>query len=82
MGAEFIANSLEDMCDLMCNNRIPGRSSLNQITDEICEKVCRWYVKALEENKDPDVAQVWLEDNYCRSCPLNKLEDVCTKKEI
>ena len=25
MGAEFVVESLEDMCDLMCNNKIPGR---------------------------------------------------------
>ena len=25
MGAEFVVESLDDMCDLMCNNRIPKR---------------------------------------------------------
>ena len=30
MGAEFIAESLEDLCDLMCNNHIPVRKKTKE----------------------------------------------------
>ena len=44
------------------------------VADEVCENVCRWREKALEENKDPDDAQRWLEQNYCNSgCPVMRL---------
>lgn len=45
------------------------------VADEVCENVCRWREKALEENKDPDDAQRWLEQNYCNSgCPIMRLQ--------
>ena len=45
-----------------------------QIAEEVCDKVCRWRERALQENKDPDDAQEWLEKNYCNSgCPINRM---------
>ena len=32
MGAEFIAGSLEELCDLMCNNTIPKRKERKKMT--------------------------------------------------
>lgn len=41
MGKEFVVNSLEELCDLMCNNRLP-----EQGIREICEN-CKY------DRKDP-----------------------------
>ena len=47
---------------------------LEQIADEVCDNVCRWRERALQENKNPDDAQEWLERNYCNSgCPISRL---------
>lgn len=47
MGMEFTVDTLEDMCDLMCLNRIPKRRK-NEYSDDnsqgrqrICDNVCR-----------------------------------------
>jgi len=40
MGLEIQVNSLEEMCDLMCNNKIPKKAPEGQIkvTDRMCRR--------------------------------------------
>ena len=33
MGKEFVVNSLEELCDLMCNNIVPDRKNNCQYSD-------------------------------------------------
>ena len=35
MGAEFVVNSLEEMCDLMCNNKIPGGKKMDRVIYDV-----------------------------------------------
>lgn len=49
-------------------------SQREQIADEVCDNICRWREKALQENKDPDDAEKWLEQNHCNAdCPIVRL---------
>lgn len=48
---------------------------LEGIKDEICDNVCRWRVRAFEQNKDPDDAERWLDMGYCsQGCPVERLK--------
>ena len=50
-------------------------NDLEEIKDEICDNVCRWRVRAFEQNKDPDDAERWLDSAYCsQGCPVMRLE--------
>lgn len=45
-----------------------------EIADDICDNICRWREKALQENKDPDEAEKWLERNHCSAdCPVVRM---------
>ena len=35
MGAEFVVDSLEEMCDLMCNNKIPGGKKMDRVIFDV-----------------------------------------------
>lgn len=49
-------------------------SQREQIADEVCDNICRWREKALQENKDPDDAERWLKQNHCNAdCPIVRL---------
>lgn len=43
------------------------------VRDEICDEICKWRVRAFEQNKDPDDAEKWLDMNYCGRCPVSSL---------
>lgn len=40
MGKEFIVNTLEDMCDLMCNNITPNNLIERQKILDACQVIC------------------------------------------
>lgn len=35
MGAEFVVDSLEEMCDLMCNNKIPEGKKMDRVIYDV-----------------------------------------------
>ena len=35
MGAEFVIDNIEDMCDLMCNNKIPGGKNMDRVINDV-----------------------------------------------
>lgn len=42
MGREFIVTSLEDMCDLMCDNRIPSAENISlDVIEDIINEITR-----------------------------------------
>lgn len=43
------------------------------IKEKMCGGYCKYPQVSLENTKDPDEAQEWLEDNFCNTCPLNEL---------
>ena len=69
MGAEFIVDSLEDMCDLMCNNSLPARigSKVNNICGE-----CKYFGVVTDKqmdvckHKDPNQNVVEYDTRACK----------------
>ena len=64
MGREFIVSSLEDMCDLMCDNYIPEENADDYcfITGDDCNKEyedcadCPTFIQETERDTDKDLA--------------------------
>lgn len=49
---------------------------IDQISDEVCENICRWREQAFSEHKDPDDAENWLCNNHCSAdCPIVRLRE-------
>ena len=44
-----------------------------KITEEMCDKYCKYPELAKETIDDSDEAFEWLMHNYCNDCPLQKL---------
>lgn len=63
MGAEFIVDSLEDMCELMRNNRIPReKKPMNRYTED-----CK--LDAIKDKMAEDAeARKWARRDYCGEC--------------
>lgn len=43
------------------------------IKEKMCSGYCKYPQISLENIKDPDEAQEWLEDNFCNTFPLKEL---------
>lgn len=47
---------------------------ITELGEYVCDNICRWRVRAFEQNKDPDDAERWLDRNYCSlGCPVMKM---------
>ena len=78
MGAEIIVDSLEDMCELMCNNRIPKeKKTMNRYAES-----CKW--DAIKEKMAEEAeARKWARQDYCEktcdehneNCPYYDAEE-------
>lgn len=43
------------------------------IKEQMCDDYCKFRELSFEENKDPDDAYEWLQNNHCEHCPLGRL---------
>lgn len=51
-----------------------NRETVTEFGEYVCDNICRWRVRAFEQNKDPDDAERWLDRNYCSAgCPVMRL---------
>lgn len=58
MGIEIVIDSLEDMCDLMCQNKIPRSATMNETGKKIIEYAMRSNNNSITQEQDDRRAQL------------------------
>ena len=69
-------DALADAINLITHNEArlsDDEDKTEEVKDQVCDVICRYRIMSLEQYKDPDEAQEYLQEAYCKSCPLNKI---------
>lgn len=57
----------------MGENKITVEHIVEEVSEEICEKHCKWPEAYRSENEDPDIAWNKCLTEKCDNCPLRRL---------